>query len=54
MSTLMTQQMSFEEFREFYSDDVCATSGPPKLEAGADQINTQTPNGREGVGKEHP
>ena len=30
------QQMSFREFRELYGD-VCATSGPIKHEAGAEQ-----------------
>ena len=27
-SGLSEQQMSFEEFSELFSDDVCATSGP--------------------------
>jgi hypothetical protein len=33
---LTGQQVSFEEFRERYEDDVCATDDPSMREAGAD------------------
>ena len=41
------QQMSFGEFRELYGDDVCATSGTIKHEAGAEQVTVERTAGFE-------
>jgi hypothetical protein len=40
-SGLSQQRMTFEEFRDLYSDDLCAMSGPSTEEAGADQVNAR-------------